>query len=95
MPAVDIKGSPHIANKVCNVLFVSGTFYKISKALCLAGLLSLGDIPRCPPPPLIVNLDVTSMCALVSEVSHGGPTNSAVCEWAQRISHWEECLQVL
>ena len=30
-------------------------------------------------PPL--NLDVTTMCALVSEVCHGGPANPAVVAW--------------
>lgn len=75
-------------------MVLTATYCKVSKTLFFLGLLSLRDVPRPPLPPVIVNLDVTSMCALVSEVCHGGPENDAVCEWAQRVCHWEECLQV-
>jgi len=51
-------------------------------------------IPKPPEDPDIVNLDVTTLCALVSEVSHDGPRNPEVAQWAQRVSHWSRCLQV-
>ncbi|GMH40966.1 hypothetical protein BSKO_08870 [Bryopsis sp. KO-2023] len=54
---------------------------------------TLEGVPEPPEPPTIANLDVTSMCALVSEVSHGGVENALVTQWAQRVSHWQDSLE--
>lgn len=45
-------------------------------------------LPPMPPAPTTVNLDVTTLCALVSEVSHGDPTRPELQQWAQRVVHW-------
>lgn len=39
--------------------------------------------------PAICNLDVTTLCALISEVSHGDPLRPALQHWAQRVTHWK------
>jgi hypothetical protein len=41
-----------------------------------------------PQPPSITNLDVTSLCALVSEVSWGDPHSPQLQAWAARTVHW-------
>lgn len=50
-------------------------------------------LPPPPPPPAAINLDVTTLCGLVSEVSHcrhgDGSTVNAVQQWAARVSHWQ------
>ncbi len=54
-----------------------------------------GALATLPPPgplPPVANLDVTTMCALVSEVSHGGCDLPAVEEWSRRNVHWRECV---
>ncbi|PNH09654.1 hypothetical protein TSOC_003655 [Tetrabaena socialis] len=53
---------------------------------------SLRCLPPPPPPPAVTNLDVTAMCALVSDLSHGGAEDAGVERWAQRTVHWVECL---
>eukprot|EP00210_Caulerpa_lentillifera_P008694 g8293.t1 len=61
---------------------------------CITGdLENLKQIPAAPGDPEIVNLDVTTLCALVSEVSHSGPRNSLVIQWAKKVSHWQRCLE--
>ena len=46
-------------------------------------------LPPLPPQPAVCNLDVTTMCALVSEVSNGDPARPSVQQWAQRVTHWK------
>ncbi|KXZ42456.1 hypothetical protein GPECTOR_145g747 [Gonium pectorale] len=53
---------------------------------------SLRRLPPPPPLPEATNLDVTTMCGLVSEVSNGGAHSPEVEAWAQRTVHWVECL---
>jgi hypothetical protein len=48
-------------------------------------------LPPPPPPPDAVNLDVTTLCALVSEVSHRPPGDAAIDAWAARTVHWRTC----
>lgn len=45
--------------------------------------------------PAVCNLDVTTLCALVSEVSHGDPLRPALQQWAQRVTHWKVTMQFL
>lgn len=65
-------------------------------AACRAALAALPPLPARTGPPPPVNLDVTAMCALVSEVSWsggGGEENAATLDrWASRTTHWRECL---
>ncbi|GIL53318.1 hypothetical protein Vafri_8949, partial [Volvox africanus] len=53
---------------------------------------SLRALPPPPPAPTVTNLDVTAMCGLVSEISHGGANDPEVELWAQRTVHWRDCL---
>ena len=46
-------------------------------------------LPPMPPDPTAVNLDVTTLCALVSEVSNGDPRRPELQQWAQRVVHWQ------
>ena len=46
-------------------------------------------LPPMPPDPATVNLNVTTLCALVSEVSNGDPTRPELQQWAQRVVHWQ------
>jgi hypothetical protein len=52
-----------------------------------SGPLQAASLPPVPSPPSRCNLDVTTLCGLVSEVSHtaGSPEVQA---WAARVSHW-------
>ncbi|KAF6260979.1 hypothetical protein COO60DRAFT_1504123 [Scenedesmus sp. NREL 46B-D3] len=45
-----------------------------------------------PQPPRITNLDVTSLCGLVSEVSWGDARSPQLQAWAARTVHWRDCL---
>lgn len=45
-------------------------------------------LPPMPSAATAVNLDVTTLCALVSEVSNGDPTRPELQQWAQRVVHW-------
>lgn len=45
-------------------------------------------LPPMPPGPSVTNLDVTTLCALVSEVSHADPKGPELQAWAQRVTHW-------
>lgn len=56
------------------------------------GPISSDQLPPVPPPPASVNLDVTTLCALVSELTNADPTRADLWAWAARISHWRECL---
>ena len=54
------------------------------------------QLPPAPPPIQYANLDVTTMCALVSEVSNGGAVGGETPEvraWAERISHWVDSVE--
>ena len=57
------------------------------------GPLDAALLPWPPSPAAATNLDVTTLCGLVSEVSHcgqgQGSTACAVQEWAARVSHWQ------
>lgn len=46
-------------------------------------------LPPKPPDPSTVNLDVTTLCALVSEVSNSDPRRPDLQQWAQRVVHWQ------
>lgn len=46
-------------------------------------------LPPMPPGPSVTNLDVTTLCALVSEVSHADPKGPELQSWAQRVTHWQ------
>jgi hypothetical protein len=64
-------------------------------AACRAALATL---PPLPPDgaPFLINLDVTALCALVSEVSWSGGSSAAAAlaldRWAARTPHWRDCL---
>ena len=56
----------------------------------------LAQLPPAPPEIRYANLDVTTMCALVTEVSNGGAVGGGTPEvkaWAQRISHWVDSVE--
>lgn len=74
----------------------------LSKGLgCALGLQAMGVVvtgpgrfdptllPPMPPAPTTVNLDVTTLCAMVSEVSNGDPRRPDLQQWAQRVVHWQ------
>ena len=46
-------------------------------------------LPSMPSAPTTVNLDVTTLCALVSEVSNGDPSRPELQQWAQKVAHWQ------
>lgn len=46
-------------------------------------------LPPMPAVPKVANLDVTTLCALVSEVSHTDPAEPQLQAWAQRVVHWQ------
>ena len=46
-------------------------------------------LPPMPPNPTTVNLDVTTLCALVSEVSNGNPRRPELQQWARKVVHWQ------
>ena len=52
------------------------------------GLFDPALLPPMPPAPSVTNLDVTTLCALVSEVSHADPKGPELQAWAQRVAHW-------
>ncbi len=56
--------------------------------VCATIAESLRSLPPPPPAPASTNLDVTTMCALVSELSHGGAQDPDVELWAARTVHW-------
>jgi hypothetical protein len=59
-------------------------------AAALAG--SLAALPAPGAAPSTTNLDVTALCALVSEVSWADPSAPELAAWAARTTHWAECL---
>lgn len=56
------------------------------------GLFDPALLPPMPPAPSVTNLDVTTLCALVSEVSHADSNGPELQAWAQRVTHWQESL---
>lgn len=46
-------------------------------------------LPLPPPEPKVVNLDVTTLCALVSDVCNGDTERSEIEDWASRVTHWQ------
>lgn len=46
-------------------------------------------LPAPPPEPAAVNLDVTTLCAMVSEVCNSDVTRPDIQQWAARVSHWQ------
>ena len=46
-------------------------------------------LPPMPLLPSVTNLDVTTLCALVSEVSHADTSNPVLQQWAQKTKHWQ------
>uniref|UniRef100_A0A383WBF6 DUF1308 domain-containing protein n=1 Tax=Tetradesmus obliquus TaxID=3088 RepID=A0A383WBF6_TETOB len=79
------------------VFFPSGVSAEVAAALRAMGVAvadgpgSVAALPV-PQPPSITNLDVTSLCALVSEVSWGDPHSPQLQAWAARTVHWRDCL---
>lgn len=61
-----------------------------------AGPEGSDDFPLVPPPPVLANMDITALFALVSEVSNGGANNpecaSDVRDWASRKPQHAACL---
>lgn len=53
------------------------------------GLFDPALLPPMPPAPNVTNLDVTTLCALVSEVSHADSNGPELQAWAQRVTHWQ------
>ena len=50
------------------------------------------DLPvQLPPKPTTVNLDATTLCALVSSVSNEDPRQERLVQWSQRNVHWQTC----
>lgn len=63
------------------------------------GVFDARICPQPPPLPTRTNLDVTTLCALCSEVCNGGQHSQRVHAWAARTSHWRVrtrslCIQV-
>ena len=52
------------------------------------GPITPEQLPPPPPPPAAANADVTTLCALVSEVTNADPTLPALHTWAARTCHW-------
>ncbi|KAI8465419.1 MAG: hypothetical protein J3K34DRAFT_461429 [Monoraphidium minutum] len=61
-------------------------------ASAAVGIGSLAGLPEPHPPPAVTNLDTTTMCGLVSEVSHRPPADPQLVQWAARTRHWRDCL---
>lgn len=80
----------------CWYIFMRGSLEACDHLVWLSfqGPSCLHGIPGPPEPPMLANIDVTSMCALVSEVSHGRGESALVRQWAERVDHWKECLEV-
>lgn len=53
------------------------------------GALLETRLPQPPPEPEVVNLDVTTMCALVSEVCNGDTERPHIMAWASKVTHWQ------
>jgi hypothetical protein len=66
---------------------VSGMWNIAAAAAAAAAAGSIAALPV-PQPPSVTNLDVTSLCALVSEVSWGDPHSPQLQAWAARTVHW-------
>ena len=48
-----------------------------------------GMLPAPAPEPAAVNLDVTTLCAMVSEVCNSDAAHPDVQQWAARVTHWQ------
>ena len=46
-------------------------------------------LPSPPPEPGAVNLDVTTLCAMVSEVCNSDVRHPDIQQWAARVTHWQ------
>lgn len=56
------------------------------------GRFDVSILPAMPAAPDTVNMDVTTLCALVSEVSNGDAFGADLQQWAQQVTHWQDCL---
>jgi len=56
------------------------------------GVLDVSLLPECPTMIDRVNLDVTTLCSLVSEVSNGGAGSKEVDLWAKAHPHLAACV---
>ncbi|DBA72354.1 TPA: hypothetical protein ACH3X2_010511 [Trebouxia sp. C0005] len=79
--------------------FPQGVYTDVKTQLTAMGVLVSGPglfdpalLPPMLPAPSVSNLDVTTLCALVSEVSHADPKGPELQAWAQRVAHWRESL---
>ena len=55
------------------------------------GRFDVSILPAMPAAPDTVNMDVTTLCALVSEVSNGDAFGADLQQWAQQVTHWQVC----
>jgi len=65
---------------------------QLQSALPLCPLLTTGSLANLPephPPPSCTNLDTTTLCALVSEVSHRPASDPVLERWGGRTAHWQ------
>lgn len=46
-----------------------------------------------PSAPLQVNLDATTLCALVSSLSNDDASKQWYADWAHGNAHWQQCLE--
>lgn len=53
------------------------------------GRLDASLLPEPQAAPQRTNLDVTTLCAMCSEVTNGGLRSKEVQEWAAQTSHWQ------
>ncbi|GAX81285.1 hypothetical protein CEUSTIGMA_g8717.t1 [Chlamydomonas eustigma] len=79
------------------LFFPSGTDDGVKHKLQAMGILvaegvdALTTLPPAPAAPRVANLDVTTMCALVSEVCHAELEDLRLEAWSERNIHWREC----
>eukprot|EP00891_Asterochloris_glomerata_P000584 jgi/Astpho2/584/Aster-x0025 len=82
-PAVVFHFPSGVAESVCHEL--SGIGVHVTGP----GALHASMLPAPPPEPVAVNLDVTTLCAMVSEVCNSDVTHPDIQQWAVRVSHWQ------
>jgi hypothetical protein len=55
--------------------------------------LDLASLKLIPPAPQYVNFDATSLCALVSELTHTTLPDQSLEVWSHGNIHWRQCYQ--
>ena len=74
---------------LCCVQFMGYCVQTMGVVVSGPGRFDLALLPPMPAMPKVANLDVTTLCALVSEVSHTDPAEPQLQAWAQRVVHWQ------